>query len=135
MEDNIDKRKTIKKNENLNKKPLALKNKKKDNSYNDKKKINLYNDYEINTFDYKLALKYDKRGYFQYYLSILKLKHIILFSFVSNNDYNSMVIKISLFFFSFALYYTINAIFYTEKTIDNIFNDKGRYNFIYQLPK
>ena len=46
-----------------------------------------------------------------------------------------MIIKILLFFFSFALYYTINAIFYTEKTIGNILNDKGKYNFIYQLPK
>ena len=31
-----------------------------------------YTDKEINSFKYEIALKYDKRTYFQYYLSLLK---------------------------------------------------------------
>jgi hypothetical protein len=93
------------------------------------------NDSEINFLDYARALKIDKRTYFQYYLSLLKTKHLFLFSFVPNNDYNSTTIKVSLFFFSFALYYTTNALFYTDKTMHNILTDKKKYNFIYQIPK
>ena len=96
-------------------------------------KIN-YNDYEMNTLEYQDALKFDKRTYFQYYLSLLKTKHILLFSFVTN-DYNSLIIKISLFFFSFALYFTVNALFITDKTMHNIFVDKGKYIFRNQIKK
>ena len=59
---------------------------------------------------------------------------MLLFSFVSN-DYNSLTIKISLFFFSFALYYTVNALFINDSTIHNIFDNKGKYIFIYQIKK
>ena len=52
-----------------------------------------------------------------------------------NNDYNSMVIKICLFFFSFGLYYTVNALFFTDSTMNKIYEDNGEYGFIYQIPK
>ena len=35
-----------------------------------------FNDYEMNNLDYQDALKFDKRAYFEYYLSLLKTKHI-----------------------------------------------------------
>ena len=53
----------------------------------------------MNLFEYKIALIYDKRTYFEYYWSLLKSKHIFLFSFVPSNDYNSPIIKMSIFFF------------------------------------
>ena len=93
-----------------------------------------FNDYEMNNLDYQDALKFDKRAYFEYYLSLLKTKHMLLFSFVTN-DYNSLTIKISLFFFSFALYYTINALFINVKTVHNIYVDKGKYIFGNQIKK
>ena len=69
-----------------------------------KTKINeeLYNliDKEINSLTYEEALKYDKRSYIQYYLSLLKTKHLLIFSFITKNEYNSRVIKICLFFFA-----------------------------------
>ena len=95
----------------------------------------IYTDYEINNLEYKIALIEDKRTYFEYYWSLLKSKHLFLFSFIPNNDYNSTIIKISLFFFSFALYYTINALFYTDNTMHDIYINNGKYNFIYQIPK
>ena len=88
----------------------------------------------MNILNYLLAIKYDKRTYFKYYLSLLKTKHMLLNLFY-NKDYNSIEIKISLFFFSFALYYTINALFFTNDTMHNIYKVKGKYDFIYQLPK
>jgi hypothetical protein len=84
---------------------------------------------------YDKALKYDKRRYIQYYISLLRTNHILIFAFIPSNDYNSTSIKICLFFFSFALYYTINALFFTDSKIHNIYVEKGNYNFIYQIPQ
>ena len=94
-----------------------------------------YNDYELNNLSYKEALKLDKRTYFQFYFSLLKMKHILIFTFYTYTDYNSKIIKIILFLFSFALYLTINALFFTDKTLHKIYEDHGKFNFIYQIPK
>ena len=84
---------------------------------------------------YDLALKYDKRTYRQYYISLLRTKHLLFFSFCKNKDYNSRIIKMDLFFISFAIYYTINALFFNDNTMHKIYVDEGSYNFIYQLPQ
>ena len=96
---------------------------------------NYLNDCELNRLQYKDAIKYDKRIYMQYYWSLLKIGDLFLFAFVRNNDYNSNIIKISLFFFSFSLYYTVNAFFFTDSTMNKIYEDNGQYDFIYQIPK
>ena len=93
------------------------------------------NDYEINSLNYKEAIIVDKRSYFQYYLSLLKRKHILIFTFYTSDDYNSKEIKICLFIFSFALYFTVNALFFNDTTMHKINEDYGNYNFIYQLPQ
>ena len=64
---------------------------------------------------------------------MLKRKHLLLFSFYPNNDYNLRIIKISLFLFSFSLNYTINALFYNDKTMHKIYIDEGIYNFVFQI--
>ena len=137
--------KDIDKKEKPNKKKKKLKSKlikkisktKNNQIYKNKSnniKYNL-NDYELNTIIYTKAIIIDKRKYFEYYLSLLKKGDIFLFSFVPNNDYNSMVLKICLFFFSFGAYYTVNALFFTDSTMDKIYEDEGEYDFIYQIPK
>jgi hypothetical protein len=95
---------------------------------------NKYNDHEINELIYNDALKTDKRSYKEFYLSLLKRKQILLFTFILNNDYNSRCIKICLFLFNFALYFTVNSLFFDDATMHKIFIDKGKYNFIYQIP-
>ena len=100
-----------------------------------KNEIVVYNDYKINSLEYIDALKYDKRTLFQYYFSLLKTKILVLFSFYPNDDYNSQIIKIFLFFFSFDLYYTVNALFFTEQTIHDIYKNSGKFDFIYHLPQ
>ena len=59
----------------------------------DKTIMNL-NDYEINTLQYKEALEMDKRVYYEYYFSLLKINHLLVFTFFRKNDYNSKIIKI-----------------------------------------
>ena len=92
-------------------------------------------DKEINSLVYEEALKYDKRTYIQYYISLLKLKHLLIFTFITKNDYNSRSIKICLFTFSFSLLYTINSFFFQDNTIHKIYEDNGIYDFVYQIPQ
>ena len=70
------------------------------------------NDQELNSLEYTLAIDLDKRTYILYYCSLLKKKHLLLFAFVPNNDYNLMPLKISFFLISFSLYFTVNGFFY-----------------------
>ena len=131
----IRKNKNLKIFENADKNNITIfrKNSRKENKEKKNNYIN-FNDYELNTMTYDKALKYDKRTYIQYYISLLRTNHILIFAFVCSNDYNSTALKISLFFFSFALYYTVNALFFTDSKIHDIYTEKGSYNFIYQIP-
>ena len=90
---------------------------------------------EINSLNYEEALLFDKRTYFQYYISLLKTKQVIFFTFLLSNDYNSRIIKITLFFFSFALLYFVNSLFFQDSTMHKIYEDNGNFDFIYQVPK
>jgi len=120
----------------LNNKNLKSKNKDSINYKNNIIKINnLLNDYEMNTLNYKDALKLDHRTYFEYYFSLLKSKHIILFAFIPNNDYNLVSLKISLFILSLSWYFTINALFFTDDSMHNIYSNNGEYILFNQLPK
>ena len=94
-----------------------------------------YNDSEINSLPYKQALEIDKREYTQYYYSLLKTNHLFLFVFCNDKDYNSKVIKILLFIFTFSVQLTVNALFFNDETMHKIYIDKGKFDFIYQLPQ
>ena len=85
--------------------------------------------------EYNLAIKFDKRTYFQYYWSLLKKKHLILFTFLPTNDYNLFSLKLSLFLLSFSLYFTIKGFFFTNNTINKIHEDIGAFIIIYQIPQ
>ena len=93
------------------------------------------NDYELNILPYEDAIKYDKRTFSVYYISLLKRKISIIFAFYTKNDYNLRSIKISLFFFNFALTYTVNALFFNDETMHKIYVDNGKFDFFYQLPQ
>ena len=85
------------------------------------KKLLEYNDNELNSLLYEKAILYDKRTFVQYYVSLLKNKHLLIFSFYSNNnDYNSQIIKIFLFIFFFAVHFTVNALFFNDNTMHKI---------------
>ena len=95
-----------------------------------------YNDLELNTFEYKKALLFDKRSFGECYFSLLKMNHLLVFSFYCNEkDYNPQIIKLFLFFFFFAVHFTINALFFNDDTMHKIYIDEGSYNFIYQIPQ
>ena len=113
------------------------------NNHNKERKLNkkqdkkfiYYSDYEFNGLSYDEALKIDKRTYFQYYFSVIRMRYLLVFTFFASNDYNSRMIKICLFLFIFSLYFTINCLFFRDSTMHKIFVDKGNFNFIYQIPQ
>jgi hypothetical protein len=92
-------------------------------------------DYEMNKLKYKDAIELDKRTYLQYYWSLLKTKQLLIFTFYFNKDYNSYIIKITLFLFAFALYLTVSALFFNDDTIHRIYQDQGLFNFVYNIPQ
>jgi hypothetical protein len=115
----------IKKTNEVKKEQLKNKN---------KKNIINFNDYELNSMDYEDAIKYDRRSYCEYYISLLKRKHPLLFGFCPFKDYNSIIIKSCIFFLSFGIYYAINFVFFNENMIHEIYEDGGKYNILYFLP-
>ena len=94
-----------------------------------------YNDHELNNLSYKNALIIDTRTFLQYYLSLIRTKQLIVFTFYTKTDYNSRIIKIDLFLFFLLLYFTINAFFFNDTTMHQIYEDKGNFNIIYQIPQ
>ena len=110
-------------------------NKRKRKKIKKNKSIIKFNDYELNTLHYDEAKKYDKRVFSQLYFSILKTRHILMFSFCPANDFNSRIIKIYLFFYSFAMYCSINMFFFGDSVIHEFYEDCGSSNFIYQIPQ
>ena len=88
-----------------------------------------YNDYELNNLEYNKAIELDKRSYLKYYFSILKRKQLFLLTFYTSDDYNSKIIKMLLFLFSFSLYYSVNALFFNDSTMHKIYEDEGAFNF------
>ena len=94
-----------------------------------------FNDFEMNNLKYKEALVKDKRTFLQTYKSLMKTKQKIYFTFLLEDDYNSKIIKICLFIFSLSLDYAVGAMFFHDGTMHKIDEDKGDYNFTYQLSK
>jgi len=88
--------KNIMTEKNKNKKDCSELNNNKDKTIKRIKQLMKYNIDEMNDLSYNLALNYDKRTFCQYYISLIKVKHNLLFSFYNYDDYNSRIIKIDL---------------------------------------
>ena len=97
--------------------------------------INPFTISELNDLAYKDALKIDNRTFCLYYLSLIKTKHIIYFSFIPYLDYNSRILKMYLFFFNLAINFTVNALFFNDKAMHKIYEEGGTFNFVYNIPQ
>ena len=90
---------------------------------------------EMNSLEYNVALLVDKRTYSQYYCSLIRKKQQIIFTFIPIEDYNLVSLKISLFLVSFALYLTVNALFFSDYTMHKIYTDNGYSDFLVHIPQ
>ena len=129
--ESIKKRASIKKTENI----IKFDEKRKSKEFKGEDEIIYLNDNELNSLSFDDALKYETRTYWQYYISLIKTKELIVFTFYTKTDYNSRQLKIILFLLSFALFYTVNALFFNDSTMHQIYEDEGTFNFVYQIPQ
>ena len=98
-----------------------------------KSRRSLLSEYEIESLDYKYALKIEDRNSGDYYFSLLKEKNKIISIFLNKSDYNIQAVKLSLFLFNFNLSLTTNSLFFNDKTIYEVNQDKGSYNLETQI--
>ena len=108
---------------------IVIKNIEKEN------RKNYFSNEELNSLEYKYALEIDDRSYIQYYWSLLKLKHLIIFTFITNDDYNIFLLKLGFFLISLSLYFAVNTMFFSDDSIHKNYEEEGKYNFIYQIPQ
>ena len=113
----------------------SSKNKLKKNSLSIVERQKQLNNYEFNYLNYKQAIILDNRSILKFYWCLLKQKHLILFAILPENDYNLHYMKILMFILSFSLYFTINAFFFVDDTMEKINLYSGNYNFFFNLPQ
>ena len=124
-----------------NNKELRLNKIDKENNEKDKKIFKENNNKEIcddlnlNNLEYEKAIVLDKRTFGQIYLSKIKNKQLIIFTFASNHDYNLIYIKIPRFIFLICTSMAMNVFFFFDISMHKIYIDYGKYNFIQQLPQ
>ena len=98
------------------------------------KRVLKYTDTELTNLSYIEALKYDHRTFMQYYVALLKAKHNLI-AICNRTDYNSIIIKLYMYSFSFATCYGLNALFFDDDTMHDIYDKKGQYDFLDQAPQ
>jgi len=112
--------------------PVSIYKKAKNNNNN---KIVEFIDYEINSLSYTEALIYDKRTFFEYYISLIKTKHPIIFTFCLFNDFNILIIKICILLLSFTIFFGINGFFFNNTIIHQFYLNEGKYKLACVLPR
>ena len=84
--------------------------------------------------EFEKALAKDKRTFCQFYISLIKENHILI-SIFQSGGYDSSIIKLTLFIFSFSSLIAVNALFFNDSTMHKIYIDQGSFDIIYQLPQ
>ena len=90
--------------------------------------------FQLNDLEYLEACKYDKRNFLKVYWSVLLREHIILFTFISRNDYNLFCVKIERFLILLSTQMFMNGLFFTDDSMHKA-TKTNDYNFAQQLPK
>ena len=118
-------------------KKYSLKKDKKEKKVLDLDYINYQtlNIQELNNLQYNEAILFDKRTFLQYYCGLIRKKQLIIFTFVPIDDYNLVSIKISLFLLSFSLYMTVNAFFFNDNTMHQIYTNNGELDLLQHIPQ
>ena len=110
------------------------KNKKEKNNV-EKIEIKKYSDFELNELEYKEAVKYDERNFFQIYISMLKREHLIIFTFFNCKDYNLFSAKLTRFIFLIIGDMALNTFFFSDESMHKLYLNYGKYNFIQSIPE
>ena len=100
----------------------------------DDEKYKDLDDFQLNNLEYKEACRYDKRSFLKTYWSVLKREHIVIFTFISRNDYNLFYVKIERFLILLCTQMFMNGLFFTDDSMHKATKSTD-YSFVQQLPK
>ena len=92
--------------------------------------MNSLEDFELNNLELDKASQVDKRSFCRIFYSIIKRNQIILFTFFSWKDYNLWYFKFARFFFLFSTEIAMNALFFFDNSIHELFLSKGKFDFV-----
>ena len=115
----------------------AINNKSTLININDECNINIeeYLSTEIDDMDYDNAVKRDPRKFCQFFCDKLKNKLIIISTFLISEPLKPKTIKILLFVLDIKLYLFVNALFFNEEYISEIFNSTEEEKFFTFIPR
>ena len=94
-----------------------------------------YSNEEIIFMTFQIALKYDNIPFFKYYWLLLKYHQLIIFTFITDTDYNLRLVKIALFIISLDLFLFFSALFFSDEVFTDLYKNKGDYNLFLNFPK
>ena len=94
----------------------------------------ILDDFDLNTLSLAEAIKLDKRSFIQIYCSMLRRKHLIMFSFFTSDDFNLIYIKISKFVFLIGTNFAMSVLFFFDEFMHEIYINNGILNFVQQIP-
>ena len=94
-----------------------------------------YADLELNELEYLKAIELDKRSFLQMYWATLKREHLIIFTFITRDDYNLLSIKLTRFIFLVVGDMALNVFFFSDDSMHKLFLNYGKYDFFQQIPQ
>ena len=120
--------------------PFSKKNKSKNNDSTDKSNryINIIKEYINNPFDendFCDILDKEKRTFCTYFCEKFKFNQIILNTFCVTELLRPRPFKIVLFLITIELYFVINALFYNEEYLSELFNSNEPEHFFSFVPR
>ena len=68
-------------------------------------------------------------GHYANLIPLLEQTHLIIFTFITKEDYNLFFSNISLFLMSLALDITSNALFFCDDFMHKLYEDYGEFDF------
>jgi hypothetical protein len=101
-----------------------------DNNNSENLNMNSLEDYELNNLELEKASQVDKRSFCRIFYSIIRRNQVILFTFFSWKDYNLWYFKFARFFFLLSTEIAMNALFFFDNSIHELFLSKGKFDFV-----
>ena len=89
--------------------------------------------YILTNYNYNEAVKYDDRSFWRILLICLYYKVSILHTFFFKSDLEMKSLRISLFIFSYALFFSLNALFYGNSKISDRYHYKGDSLYLFSI--
>ena len=90
---------------------------------------------DVEDMEFEDALKYDKRGFCEYFWEKFKEEQIIMDTFFNPEALKPMTIKIIILLLNIILYFVINGLFYSEEYVSDLFNSEEEEKFFSFFPR